>query len=86
MDSDINYAHTRGQALADASDLARQERSDVIRKKEVENLVKIVALGFSYQDYVREAVMIAYNLTDHSQISAVADEIMIAKLGAGIAA
>jgi len=86
MDSDINYTHKRGQALADASDLARQKRSDVSRKKEVENLVKIGALGFIYQAYVREAVMFACNLTDYGKISAVVDEIMIAELGAGIAA
>jgi phosphoribosylformylglycinamidine (FGAM) synthase-like amidotransferase family enzyme len=85
-DSEVIYAYTCGQSLADASDLARQERSDVIRKQEVENLVKIVALGFSYQDYIREAGMIAYSLTDYGQISAVADEIMIAELGARIAA
>ena len=52
-----------------------QVRSDLIEK--LEDIFKIVTIGFSFHDYGREAVMIAYNLTRYGQINSVADEIMI---------
>ena len=60
-----------------------QVRSDFIEK--LEDIFKIVTVGFSFHDYGSEAVMIAYNLSDYGPISSVADEIMIAELKAGIA-
>jgi predicted aldo/keto reductase-like oxidoreductase len=60
-----------------------QVRSDFIEK--LEDIFKIVTIGFSFHDYIREAVMIALNRTRYGRINSVADEIMIAELGVGIA-
>jgi predicted aldo/keto reductase-like oxidoreductase len=61
-----------------------QVRSDFIEK--LEDIFKIVTIGFSFHDYGCEAVMIALNLTRYGPINSVADEIMIAERKAGIAA
>jgi predicted aldo/keto reductase-like oxidoreductase len=59
-----------------------QVRSDFIGK--LEDIFKIVTIGFSFHDYGRDAVMIALNLTLYGQINSVAAEIMIAERKAEI--
>ena len=61
-----------------------QVRSDFIEK--LEDIFKIVTIGFSFHDYGREAVMIDINLTRYGPINSVADEIMITERKAGIVA
>jgi len=61
-----------------------QVRSDFIGK--LEDIFKLVTIGFSFHDCGREAVMIAFNLTRYGPINSVADEIMITERKAGIVA
>ena len=59
-----------------------QVRLDFIEK--LEDIFKIVTIGFRFHDYGREAMMIALNLNRYGLINSVADEIMITERKAGI--